>query len=237
MKTVVVIPTYNEADNIAPLLGELLKLPLGCEILVVDDDSPDGTWRIAEREARRAPRIHLMRRTAARGRGLAGIEGFRAALALGADRVAEMDADFSHDPRYLPGLIEATERADLAIGSRYVPGGRDEDRGIMRRCVSALARRYLRCVLGLAVKDPASGYRCFRREALEALLAKKPRARDPFIIAETLFYCTRMNMKIVEVPIVFQNRAAGRSKLGFRTLIKYLFMALVLRMRTAFRRG
>ncbi|MCX6353642.1 MAG: polyprenol monophosphomannose synthase [Candidatus Aureabacteria bacterium] len=230
MKTVVVVPTYNEAENIIPLIREILNVSAHPEVLIVDDDSPDGTWRLVENEAKRNGKVHLLRRTTDRGRGLAGIEGFRRALSLGADRVVEMDADFSHDPVSLPVLIDASSSADLVIGSRYVSGGRDEDRGIARRLMSALARGYLRWVLGLSVHDPASGYRCFRREALEALLKERIKARDPFIIAETLFYCTRKGMRIVEVPIVFKNRKAGSSKLSVTTLLKYLFRALQLRL-------
>jgi len=230
MKTVVVIPTYNEAENIIPLIREILNVSAHLEVLIVDDDSPDGTWRLVEKEAKTNGKVQLLRRTTDRGRGLAGIEGFTRALSHGADRVVEMDADYSHDPGSLPVLIDASSSADLVIGSRYVSGGRDEERGIARRLVSSLARGYLRWVLGLSVHDPASGYRCFRREALDALLKKRIRARDPFIIAETLFYCTRMGMRIVEVPIVFKNRRTGSSKLSVITLLEYLFKALQLRL-------
>jgi len=229
MKIVVVIPTYNEAENIIQLIREVLAQREGIEALVVDDDSPDGTWRLVEEEASRNPGVHLIRRTAKRGRGLAGIEGFKEALRLGADLVIEMDADFSHDPKHIAALVDAASSADLVIGSRYIKNGGDEERGLVRRMVSALARRYLRLVLGVKVHDPASGYRCFRRRALDALLSDDIKAEDPFIIAETLFYCARRKMRIVEVPIRFKDRRRGSAKLGVFILLPYLFRAAALR--------
>lgn len=230
MKTIVMLPTYDEARNIVPLIDEALRQRGGIEALVVDDDSPDGTWKLVEEMGKKDPRVHLLRRMENRGRGLAGIDGFKLALSMGADRIVEMDADFSHDPAHLPAIIDASESADLVIGSRYVPGGRDEERGIMRRAVSSLARRYLRWVLGISVCDPTSGYRCFRREALSSLMREEIRASDPFIIAELLFRSGRLGLRIVEVPIVFRARRAGSSKLHPLTLLKYCVKALRLRL-------
>jgi dolichol-phosphate mannosyltransferase len=230
MRAVAVIPTYNEAGNIVPLIREVLRQGAELEALVVDDNSPDGTGRLVREEAERNPRIHLLLRTRDRGRGSAGLAGFAKAIEMGAERIVEMDADFSHDPAHLPALLRASDSADIAIGSRFVPGGRDEERGFSRRAVSRFARTYLRRVLGLAVKDPTSGYRCFRREALAALMAAGPRARDPFIVAELLFLATRRGMRIVEVPIVFRNRREGSSKLHARTLLGYCVRALRLRL-------
>lgn len=229
MKVIAVIPTYNEAGNIVPLVRDVLAQTDDIEVLVVDDDSPDGTWRLVEEEGKRSARVHLLRRHEDRGRGLAGLEGFRRALAMGAERVVELDGDFSHDPRHIPALLEASEKADVVIGSRYTRGGRDEERGIWRRVLSALARRYLRWVLGVRVSDPASGYRCFRREALEAVTAEPLGAKGPFIVAEIIFRCSRLGMRIIEVPIVFRERGGGRSKLRPGTLVGYLFRALRLR--------
>jgi len=236
MKTIVVIPTYNEAQNIMPLIGEVLRQRGDIEALVVDDDSPDGTWKLVKEAQGKNPRVHLLLRREKRGRGLAGLEGFTKALAMGADRIVEMDADFSHDPAYLPALLRASESADLVIGSRYVPGGRDEERGVMRRAVSSLARRYLKWILGLSVRDPASGYRCFRREALSSLMAGEIKAGDPFIIAEILFRSRRMGLRIAEVPIVFRERRAGGSKLSVLTLAGYCVKAVRLRL-SEFKKG
>ncbi len=231
------LPTYNEARNIVPLIDEALRQRVGIEALVVDDDSPDGTWKLVEEMGKKDPRVRLLRRMENRGRGLAGIDGFKKALSMGADRIVEMDADFSHDPEYLPALIDASESADLVIGSRYVPGGGDEERGIMRRAVSSLARRYLRWVLGISVCDPTSGYRCFRREALLSLMRKDIRASDPFIITELLFWSGRLGLRIVEIPIVFRARRAGSSKLRPFTLLKYCVKVLRLRLSGSKRRG
>ncbi|MCX6338439.1 MAG: polyprenol monophosphomannose synthase [Candidatus Aureabacteria bacterium] len=236
MKTIVVIPTYNEAQNIMPLLAEVLKQPGDLEALVVDDDSPDGTWKLVEEAQVKNPRVHLLLRREKRGRGLAGLDGFKKALAMGADRIVEMDADFSHDPAYLPALLEASESADLVIGSRYVPGGSDEERGLARRAVSSLARQYLKWILWIPVCDPTSGYRCFRREALSSLMAEEIRASDPFIITEILFRSKRKGLSIAEVPIVFRVRRAGSSKLNALTLVKYCFKAMTLRL-SEFKRG
>jgi dolichol-phosphate mannosyltransferase len=230
MKAIVTIPTYNEAQNILPLISEVLKQREDLEVLVVDDDSPDGTWKLVEEASGKDPRVHLLLRKERRGRGLAGVDGFRKALAMGADRIVEMDADFSHDPVYLSALLDASDSADLVIGSRYVPGGRDEERSPARRAVSALARRYLRWILGVRVCDPTSGYRCFRREALSSLMDEEIRADDPFIIAELLFRCGRRGLRITEVPIVFRERRAGSSKLSALTLAKYCAKAVRLRV-------
>lgn len=236
MRTIVIIPTYNEAQNIVPLLGEVLEQRGNMEALVVDDDSPDGTWKLVEEAQGENPRVHLLLRREKRGRGLAGLDGFKKALAMGADRIVEMDADFSHDPVYLPALLEASESADLVIGSRFIPGGRDEERGLARRAVSWLARRYLRWVLGISVSDPTSGYRCFRREALSSLMAQEITASDPFIITEILFRSRLMGLRIAEVPIVFRERRAGSSKLSALTLLRYCVKAMRLRL-SEFKRG
>jgi dolichol-phosphate mannosyltransferase len=237
MKSIVILPTYNEAGNIIPLVEEVLRQREEIEALVVDDDSPDGTWKLVEEMGKKNPRVRLMLRMENRGRGFAGIDGFKQALSMDADRIVEMDADFSHDPSYLPAIIEASESADLVIGSRYVPGGRDEERGIMRRVVSSLARRYLRWVLGISVCDPTSGYRCFRRGALASLMRQDIRAGDPFIITELLFWSGRLGLRIVEVPIVFRARRAGSSKLHPFTLLKYCVKVLALRLSASKGRG
>ena len=234
MKTVVMIPTYNEADNIGSLIDELLRLPIGeVEILVVDDDSPDGTGRIVAAREEKDRRVRLVSRKEGRGRGLAGREGFLRALADGAGRIVEMDGDGSHDPDDLPRLLEPVGRgeADVVIGSRFVPGGGVADREWFRDLVSSLARRYLRLVLGVPVHDPTSGYRVFSRRALEAIDPETLRAVDPFIVAEVLYRARTKGLRIVEVPIVFRPRRGGVSKLRPRTLAAYLYRALALRRR------
>ncbi|MCK4648207.1 glycosyltransferase, partial [bacterium] len=158
MKTMVTILTYNERENIGPLLNEMMKLKENIKVLVVDDDSPDGTWRIVEDYSKKNPRIHLLRRTSERGRGLAGIAGFKYALENEADYIIEMDGDLSHDPKYIPEFLKKIEDCDVVIGSRLVPGGGEVGRGFLRRLITRLAAIYVRTLLGFRVTDPTSGY-------------------------------------------------------------------------------
>src|SRR5512134_3456280 len=166
----VVLPTYNEAENLERIVGAVLEqLPTTGKVLVVDDNSPDGTGEIADRLAAANERIRVLHRERKEGLGPAYLAGFRIALDAGAERIIEMDADFSHDPAYLPGLIAATESADLAIGSRYVEGGGVTDWGPLRRFISRGGSTYARIALGLPVRDLTGGFKCFRREVLEAI--------------------------------------------------------------------
>ncbi len=165
-----VLPTYDEAANIEAMVEAVLaKLPASGRVLVVDDNSPDGTGEIAERLAARSERVEVLRRPRKEGLGPAYVAGFKRALEGGAGLVLEMDADFSHDPAYLPRLIEAAERADVVIGSRYVPGGAVSDWGLARRAISRGGSAYARLALGLDVRDLTGGFKCFRREVLEAI--------------------------------------------------------------------
>lgn len=228
----IVVPTYNERENIGNLVASLHRHLPAATVLVVDDTSPDGTAEAVKRLARRDRRLRLLLRPRnLRGRGWAGRDGFLEALRRGAEVVMEMDADLSHDPVFLPALLAPLRRgeADVVLGSRFVPGGQDADRPWYRQAVSRFARKYLNLVLGLSVKDPTSGYRAFTREALRALDVGRLRARDPFIVTEMLYRATRAGSRIAEVPIVFVDRTRGTSKLGFPTLLKYLGRALVLR--------
>ena len=228
MKTTIMIPTYNEKENIGRLIGDILELKIPNQelhVLVVDDNSPDGTSPVVAEIAKREPRVRLITRTKDRGRGSAGITGFREALAAGADFVVEMDADFSHHPRYLPDLIKAAEKgADVVLGSRFVKGGADNDRGLYRQSVTRVAGVYVRTMLGVRVKDVSSGYRCFRRQALEQIGLNSLISTGPSIVLEILFKCAVKNLRIVEVPIIFIDRRAGETKLNWQTLAKTLMM-------------
>lgn len=227
------IPTYNERDNIGRLINAITALNVpghDLHVLVVDDKSPDGTGQIVEEIAMNQPRVKLMTRTTGRGRGSAGIAGFKAALADKADYIVEMDADFSHDPRYLPDLIAAADQgADVVIGSRFVKGGADEDRGLYRQVVTKLAGIYVRTLLQVRIRDVSSGYRLFKRHVLEAIDVETSVSTGPSIVLELLYKCAVKGMKMVEVPIVFIDRREGVTKLNFRTLAKTLLMVVKIR--------
>jgi len=227
-RVVVMIPTYNEAENIGDLVREILALKTSddLQVVVADDNSPDGTWRVVEDLARSDPRVHLLRRMERRGRGSGGIDGFKAALELGADLVVEMDGDFSHQPRFIPGLVAAADRFDLVLGSRFVAGGRDADRSLLRRLITFAARKFIRWTFRVPVKDVSSGFRVFRREVLEALDLDALLSTGPSVVLETLYKAHLQGFKIGEVPIDFVDRTRGQTKLNARTLVRTLMMAL-----------
>jgi len=227
-KIVAMIPTYNEAENIEPLIGELLALPLAGSlyVLVADDDSPDGTAAIVGKLAEADPRVHLLLRKNRRGRGSAGIDGFKAALALGADYVVEMDGDFSHQPRFIPALIAEMERCDVAIGSRFVRGGADSDRSLVRRTITRLVRGFIGRRFRAPIRDVSSGFRCFSRGVLERLDLEALVSGGPSIVLEILYKLSLLGASIHELPIVFVDRRRGRTKLNGRTLLRTLRMAL-----------
>jgi dolichol-phosphate mannosyltransferase len=209
-----VLPTYNEAGNIEPFVEAVLaKLPASARVLIVDDNSPDGTGEIADRLATRHEAVSVLHRPRKEGLGPAYIAGFKRALAGGAGRVLEMDSDFSHDPAYLPRLLEASERADLAIGSRYVPGGGVGEWSAMRRAISRGGSAYARLALGLGVRDLTGGFKCFRREVLEAIDLDSIRSRGYAFQVEMTYRAIQRGFDVVEVPIVFHERRAGASKM------------------------
>jgi dolichol-phosphate mannosyltransferase len=230
MDILAVIPTYNESGNIKTVVSEILSLPLNIEVLVVDDFSPDGTYKIVEEMAQNDKRVHLLLRKENRGRGWAGIDGFKKAVEMGAKYVVEMDGDGSHSPRFITTLFANAGRSDIVIGSRYVPGGKDEARDIIRKSISGFARRYLSFVLGVKIQDPTSGFRLYESGALAKIVGKLS-ARDPFIVAEVLYYSKKAGLRLSEVPIEFMQRITGESKLKPATLIKYFFRVLALRLK------
>jgi dolichol-phosphate mannosyltransferase len=237
MKVVVVVPTYNERENIGDLISALLGLGIErMHVLVVDDGSPDGTGEVVRAVARERANVELLARSGERGRGLAGRDGFLRALEIGADRIVEMDADFSHDPRYVPALLaELDLRADVALGSRFVAGGAERNRGWLRRLITRLANAYIRVMFGIPIRDSNSGFRAFRRAALEGIDPATLTSKGPAIVQEVLFRATRRGMKVVETPILFVNRERGHSKLGFAQLLQGYFAVLRLRAAELFR--
>ena len=230
MKKIVVIPTYNERENIARLIDEINKLNIrDLGIIVVDDNSPDGTADIVKMLAKKEKNIHLIVRNSDRGRGRAGIAGFKEALRIGADAVCEMDADFSHDPKHLPALIESLKNCDVVIGSRFASGGSDADRPFFRRIITLLANLYIRILLGLNVKDCNSGYRCFKRGVLEKINLDNTISKGPSVVQEILYKAHLAGFNIKEVPIKFIERREGKSKLGLKHLYKGYTMVLKLK--------
>jgi dolichol-phosphate mannosyltransferase len=215
----VILPTYNEAENLERIVAAMLEhLPESRRVLIVDDNSPDGTGEIADRLAETDDSIGVLHRQRKEGLGPAYLAGFRVALDGGAQRIIEMDADFSHDPAYLPELIEATERADLAIGSRYVPGGGITDWGPVRRFISRGGSAYARAALGLPIKDLTGGFKCFRRIVLETIDLDTIEARGYAFQVETTYRAIKAGFRVVEVPIVFKDRTDGTSKMS-RTIV------------------
>jgi dolichol-phosphate mannosyltransferase len=212
-----ILPTYNEAENIAPFVAAVRdKLPPSARVLVVDDSSPDGTGEIADRLAAEHENVSVLHRPLREGLGPAYLAGFREALAGEADLILEMDSDFSHEPAYLPRLLEAAERADLVIGSRYVEGGGVGDWGALRRAISRGGNSYARAMLGpgVGVSDLTGGFKCFRREVLEAIDLDSVRAKGYAFQVELTYRAVQKGFRVVEVPIVFRDRRVGASKMS-----------------------
>jgi dolichol-phosphate mannosyltransferase len=228
----VILPTYNEAENLERVVGAVLEqLPESRRVLVVDDSSPDGTGEIADRLAEGDESVEVLHRRRKEGLGPAYLAGFRIALDGGAERIVEMDADFSHDPMDLPRLVEATENADLAIGSRYVPGGGVTDWGPMRRFISRGGSAYARIALGLPVRDLTGGFKCFRRVVLEKINLDTIEARGYAFQVETTYRAIQAGFRVVEVPIVFKDRIDGTSKMSKSIVAEAMWRVPAMRFR------
>lgn len=217
MRVLVCVPTYNERANVEPLLrklGEALsELDGEASVLVIDDASPDGTGEVAAGLARELPWLEVLRRPAKQGLGPAYLAGFRHALAHDADAIAQIDCDFSHDPSDVPRLVEALAGADVVVGSRYVADGAIRDWGLPRRTLSRFGSVYARSILGVGLTDLTSGFKCYRRDVLEALELEAIDARGYAFQVETTYRALRKGFRVVEIPIVFTERASGRSKM------------------------
>lgn len=220
MRPVVVIPTYNESENLSRLVPILLDTVPSLEVLVVDDGSPDGTGEVAESLAKRTGRVRVIHRVRKLGLGTAYVAGFEYALERGYDCVVQMDADLSHRPEDLTRLLRAAESADLVIGSRNVPGGRVENWSLLRRFVSKGGSFYARTILGLPIRDCTGGFKCFRREVLEAVDFANVESNGYGFQVEMNHLAHRAGFRIVEVPIVFPDRTEGRSKMSWRIFLE-----------------
>jgi dolichol-phosphate mannosyltransferase len=214
VRALVIVPTYNERENLASLLSAVLAAAPELDVLVIDDNSPDGTGRIADEVRASQPRVKVLHREGKQGLGTAYIAGFRVALADGYDRILQMDADFSHKPEDLPRLLRAAESAGLVIGSRNVRGGRVENWSLLRRAISRGGSLYARLLLGLPIQDCTGGFKCFRSETLRALDLGSVRSNGYGFQVEMNYLSHRAGARIVEIPITFPDRRAGRSKMS-----------------------
>jgi dolichol-phosphate mannosyltransferase len=227
----IVVPTYNERENLPGLVGAILARP-EYRVLVVDDGSPDGTGEIADELARAFPgRVEVMHRTGPRGLGRSYVDGLQHALRGPADYICQMDADWSHDPKYLPELVAALERHDVAIGSRYLYGVSVVNWPLRRIMLSAFANHYIRAITGLPARDCTSGYRCWRREMLAQVPLASVVSDGYAFVVETFFEAVRRGARVVEVPIIFVERRHGVSKLSKAVLAESMLMPWRLALR------
>ena len=230
MKMVVVIPTYNERDNIEKLVTQILAQDGGIHVLIVDDNSPDGTGEIADRIAAGTSRVKVLHRAGKQGLGSAYREGFAIALQDQADYVVEMDADFSHDPQVLPTFIAKMQEADVVIGSRYLNGVSVVNWPIRRLMLSYCASVYTRLITGLSLRDCTSGFKCFRRSVLEALDLSSVRSDGYSFQIEMNYRCAELGFRLAEVPIIFIDRHAGSSKMSKQIVREAIFMVWKLKL-------
>ncbi len=234
MRAVVCLPTYNERENLEPMvraLGEVL--PENGGVLVVDDSSPDGTGEIADRLAAELAYVSVLHRPRKEGLGRAYLAGFQQALSDGADLILEMDCDFSHDPAAVPRLIAAAEDADLVLGSRYVPGGSIPNWGLARRAISRGGNLYAQALLGLPQRDLTGGFKCYRRAVLETIDLDAIDAKGYAFQIETTYRALREGFRVVEIPISFVDRESGHSKMNRRIVLEAIWKVPALRLAAA----
>src|SRR4030067_3804021 len=229
MKSLVIIPTYNEKENLEKIVPEILKMDDSLNILVVDDNSPDGTGERADRIAAKNNRVFVLHRPGKMGLGQAYIAGFKYALGKGYDYIFEMDADFSHDPKYLPDFLTAIQKADLVIGSRYIRGVNVVNWPMTRLLLSYCANIYARWVTGLPVKDSTGGFKCYRRIVLEKIKLDEIKSEGYSFQIETSYRAWKKGFKIVEIPIVFVDRQQGESKMSKKIVREAMWMVWKLR--------
>ena len=237
MKPVIIIPTYDERENVEAMSDAVLAQAPGADILFVDDNSPDGTGRLLDAVKAREPRVDVLHRERKEGLGRAYIAGFKWALARGYDLICEMDCDFSHDPRALPSLLAAAGEADLVLGSRYAGGIRVMNWPMSRLLLSTGAAQYVKLVLGMPVHDPTGGFKCFRREVLEAIDLDRITSNGYSFQIETTHAAWIKGFTVKEIPIVFEDRKAGYSKMRANIAAEAFLMVLRLWARCGFRRS
>jgi dolichol-phosphate mannosyltransferase len=232
MKTLIIIPTYNESENLPALLESTFSYVPQTDILIVDDNSPDGTGELADKIALNDKRVRVLHRTGKLGLGTAYVAGFKYAVAQNYDAAFEMDADFSHDPKYLPAFLAAIENADLVIGSRYVPGGSTPNWSFSRRLISSCGNIFARFLLGMSTRDCTAGYRCYRRTVLENINLDTIESQGYGFQVELAYRVMKQGFRIVETPIVFMDRRVGKSKMSRKIVLE----AFIYVLRTRFGR-
>lgn len=213
-QTVIIVPTYNERENLPPMIAKLLSLPVALDVLVVDDNSPDGTGKIADELAAKHPQVHVLHRAGKEGLGRAYLAGFKWALAEKYEFIFEMDCDFSHDPNEIPNFLKAAQTADLVLGSRYSGGVRVLNWPLKRLLLSRCAGVYVWAITGMPITDPTGGFKCFRRRALEHIPLDQVRSNGYSFQIEMTHRLWRDGYKVAEVPITFADRTAGQSKMA-----------------------
>ncbi len=224
MQVIVIIPTYNEAENLPRLVSALFSLPVELRALIVDDDSPDGTGRIADQLAGADARVAVIHRKGKLGLRSAYITGMQRAIEEEADLVVQMDADFSHDPARIPDMVGRIQSCDVVLGSRYVPGGSVDDQwAAWRKGLSAFANFYARTILGMPQRDITTGFRMWRRETLQAMPLERVQSNGYVFLVEMIYLAHCLGYKIGEVPIYFADRRSGKSKMSFRIQLEAAF--------------
>jgi dolichol-phosphate mannosyltransferase len=231
MKTLIIVPTYNEYENLQPLLRSIFSYAPNTDILIVDDNSPDGTGELANQLHKEDSRIQVIHRSGKLGLGTAYVAGFKYAISHGYDAAFEMDADFSHDPQYLPNFLQAIENADLVIGSRYIPGGATPNWSMTRRLISGCGNIFARFMLGIPVHDCTAGYRCYRREVLESIDLDSIQSQGYAFQVELAYRVMKQGFVIVETPIVFMDRRVGKSKMSRKIVAEAFLYVLRTRLR------
>jgi dolichol-phosphate mannosyltransferase len=235
--TLLIVPTYNERENLLRMAQKLLSLPVGVDVLVVDGNSPDGTGKTADELAGKHPQIHVLHEQKKNGLGRAYIAGFKWALERGYEFIFEMDCDFSHNPDDVPAFLEAARDADLVLGSRYKDGIRVINWPLKRLVLSRCAGKYVKLVTGMPFTDPTGGYKCFRRRALLAVNLDAVQSKDYSFQIEMTHILWQQGFRIVEVPIVFTDRAEGHSKMSGHIVSEALWMVWWLWLRSGLRRS
>ena len=228
-RTLVIVPTYNERENVPKLIQQIFSIVPEVDVLLIDDNSPDATANCAEELFGSDPRFSIMRRVGPRGLGRSYAEGYLYALNRGYTMIVQMDADFSHDPKSIPDLIKASDTAEVVVGSRYCTGGRVRNWPRRRRFLSRFANYYVALITGLKVQDATSGFRCFSRSALETILDQPVLSEGYAFQVETLYRAYKAELSIVEVPITFADRQRGKSKISRRVIFESMLMPWRLR--------